>query len=594
LSALTISDAGRAAQAPAQQPPIKLDPDEVRVATRQYTPQAGAAQEAIRARAELVLLPVVVRDAKGQAIAGLTKDDFVVLDSSKAQTITAFSVEALSGSPAAAAPGAPTAPPPATAPGSRLRHVAMFFDDLNSPLGDIVAARTAAENFVREGLETRDRVGIFTSSSTVTLEFTDSPKALLDSLGQIRSNVKEGAESPTACPPITAWQAHLIINMRDSAAIELGIAEGLAMGCLQPTEGKQGLAQTNDLHAGVVKNRAEVVLSMVEQGSFQTLSRMSNVIRYLAKTPGDHLLLLASSGFFTRSPQVGSAQYKLIDEALRASIVINSLDAKGLTAEPPKGGRVTSAGAQQQRRPVYLAGGDLSAYSDTMRLQSREAMNDPMALMADGTGGRFFKNNNDLDRGLRELAAVPEVYYLMGFEPQNLKPDGKYHELQVKLAASREASIQARRGYFAPTPAEVAQVGASRKLDSLVLSESTLSELNAKVTVQPVTLDSGQSAMRLALYVDVNALKFEKRSGRNNAKLRCVVAVFDMQSNYLMGLEAGVDLALKDKSLSQLKTAGLYQHWTVQAPSGSYKIRAVVQELAQGQMAAMSQPVVIP
>lgn len=47
----------------------------------------------IRRQTNLVTLRVIVRDAKGQAVSGLAKDDFQVYDNKKQQTISQFSVE---------------------------------------------------------------------------------------------------------------------------------------------------------------------------------------------------------------------------------------------------------------------------------------------------------------------------------------------------------------------------------------------------------------------------------------------------------------------------------------------------------------------
>jgi hypothetical protein len=40
-----------------------------------------------------------------------------------------------------------------------------------------------------------------------------------------------------------------------------------------------------------------------------------------------------------------------------------------------------------------------------------------MASLADGTGGTFFHNRNDLGAGLVGLTAVPECVYLLEFSP---------------------------------------------------------------------------------------------------------------------------------------------------------------------------------
>jgi VWFA-related protein len=74
-----------------------------------------------------------------------------------------------------------------------------------------------------------------------------------------------------------------------------------------------------------------------------------------------------------------------------------------------------------------------------------------MASLADGTGGTFFHNRNDLGTGLVGLTSVPECVYLLEFSPSNVKPDGTYHHLKVKV--NRDGvQIEARRGYYAPKP----------------------------------------------------------------------------------------------------------------------------------------------
>ena len=56
-----------------------------------------------------------------------------------------------------------------------------------------------------------------------------------------------------------------------------------------------------------------------------------------------------------------------------------------------------------------------------------------MAQVAEGTGGEFFHNNNDLKAGFGRLAGSPGAY-ILAFAPKDLKPDGKFHQLKVTLA----------------------------------------------------------------------------------------------------------------------------------------------------------------
>jgi VWFA-related protein len=78
-----------------------------------------------------------------------------------------------------------------------------------------------------------------------------------------------------------------------------------------------------------------------------------------------------------------------------------------------------------------------------------ESSENVMAELANGTGGTFFHNNNDLENGLKSLTAVPDYLYLLQVSLKDVKPTGTYHRLQVKVD-QHDVDVQARRGYFAP------------------------------------------------------------------------------------------------------------------------------------------------
>ena len=86
-------------------------------------------------------------------------------------------------------------------------------------------------------------------------------------------------------------------------------------------------------------------------------------------------------------------------------------------------------------------------HSDTMNLSE-----DVMAELANGTGGTYFHNSNDLEGGFKSLTQAPEYVYLLEFSLEKVKPDGTYHPLKVKVDKDG-LKLQARRGYFAPAPA---------------------------------------------------------------------------------------------------------------------------------------------
>src|SRR3989441_2884900 len=63
-------------------------------------------------------------------------------------------------------------------------------------------------------------------------------------------------------------------------------------------------------------------------------------------------------------------------------------------------------------------------------------------------------STNDLARGLRRMADDLSSYYLLGYYSTG-KLDGKFHSITVRVKR-QGVQVRARRGYLAPTAAEVA------------------------------------------------------------------------------------------------------------------------------------------
>ena len=74
-----------------------------------------------------------------------------------------------------------------------------------------------------------------------------------------------------------------------------------------------------------------------------------------------------------------------------------------------------------------------------------------MGELADGTGGTFFHDNNDLDAGFKTIAEAPEFVYMLELPLDGMKANGAYHRLEVKVDR-KGIEVQARRGYFMPKP----------------------------------------------------------------------------------------------------------------------------------------------
>ena len=399
------------------------------------TTQADAEASKFRVNVKLVLARVVVRDGTGHAIGNLKKEDFELFDNGKIQVISNFDAERISApavATAASAVAAPanTPPPVGIAPTFPSRYVAYVFDDLRINFGDLAHVREAAQRRI-DGFSATDRVAVFSTSGQTVLDFTDDRAKLHKTLDSVQPHPTQG-QSGTKCPDISVYMADLIVNKHDQNALQTAINDYVTCANLP--------LQMVATAGPAVEGFASQALNIGEEESRMGLRVLKDVVRRMSAMPGQRTLVLVSPGFLT--PELEYDYNELIDTALRGQVVISSLDARGLYVVIPFGD------ASQPGRPdVDLPG---QAATPTMRValdtQSAAAESDILSVLANSTGGVFFQNNNDMNEGLRRVADSPEYWYVLGFTPQNLKNDGKFHTLKVTLANHQKYDLQARRG----------------------------------------------------------------------------------------------------------------------------------------------------
>ncbi len=165
------------------------------------------------ARANLVLVPVVVRDARGNAVGTLRQSDFQLFDKGKRQNITRFSLE--------------------KSPGTSIQtneanllpahFVAYLFDDLHLTISDLLQARSAAARHFSAQRDAATRFAIYTTSGRWNLDFTDDRAQLLETLAKIQP--RAATKSEYDCPAIDFYLADLIENKNDPEALATAIAE---------------------------------------------------------------------------------------------------------------------------------------------------------------------------------------------------------------------------------------------------------------------------------------------------------------------------------------------------------------------------------
>jgi VWFA-related protein len=575
----------------------------------------------LRVASNLVVVRVVVRDAKGKPVEGLRKEDFKLFDQGEEQSITQFEVESTVVRPASSVED--RASVPAASPSPTVlptKYLALYFDTLNTADTDLIQVRDAADRYLSANLQPNERVAVITSEQMLS-EFTADAKQIHEALSRLHVSSRAPSQGAN-CPNLSDYQALEIVQSPNNQNIDAWIAAkdelaqcGVAFQTPLPTSspGKVGgagsggspsssgsgggpAAGNGDIGTSSILNLARNIVNQGQVLAQANLQVLEQVVKNISRMPGERTVILVSPGFISRNEM--SHMDRIIDQALRSQVVISSLNPKGLAV-------LMREGDATQKNMPSSTGGAIRAVHDTDSDREFVATT-VLADVARGTGGEFFYNSNDLKAGFGALSGS-SVYYILAFAPKDTKPDGKFHTLKVTLAENQKGfRIQARRGYFALKGQEQGELqvkGATYsdtapqlqdRIQAAVLSKTDVAQLPVELSTKLSESHGETHELSLLTRLDAKSLHFQKEGDHNLNTVTFVFAVFDQKENLIEAQQRRARVNVLDGQLPDLFKLGVYVNLTFQLKPGTYWVREVVVDSEENKMTALSRSVSIP
>lgn len=408
-------------------------------------PAAGDTGFKLQLDVSSLLVPAVVLDKGGQSVGGLTKEDFVILDDGKPRPITGFTL--VQRTQANRSQRGQTPAPERTqqdvsqSTPNRRRFIIFLFDDRHMTADELPRVQTAANRLLDQPLAD-DNYAAVVSFMGANSGITRDNAALKAAIAKLTLHhaLQHDRED---CPDVDYYSADQIIHQHNAMEFQIAVEKARQCSSLQAELSREdpytGISNPNDPFQRAAMSAATRALAIGEEDARQSLASVKTVVHAMSKLSGERVLILVSSGFLSLSPETMKLKSEIMDVAAASEVVVNALDARGLYAanlDASQGGSTSTIGlVTDQQGQNHLA--------------SMQAGENAMSELAVGTGGQFLHNNNDLQAGFEMLAAVPENSYLLEVSLKDVKPNGAFHRLQVKLVKPG-FEIRARNGYVAP------------------------------------------------------------------------------------------------------------------------------------------------
>lgn len=530
--------------------------------------------DVVKITTNLVQIDAVVTDRNGKHVTDLRPEEIEMFEDGKSQKVTNFSyirAESAANSTRITAnkttkPNLTPEPPRIVKPENVHRTIALVVDDLSLSFESAHYMRRALRKFLDEMMQPNDLVAIIRTAGGMGAlqQFTTDKRQLYAAVEKVK------------------WYPHGRGSISAFAPI-----------------GGDGLPTIPGVEDNSEKANADLNQFREDLFTVGTLGALNYVVKGLRQLPGRKSIVLFADGLriFSPSDPFGSARVLaamriLLDLANRASVVINTMDARGLqtlglTAADSTG---TLSGQEIQDR---LSERRTSFYD------SQEGLN----YLASETGGLAIRNTNDLVGGIKRIMEDQSGYYLIGYRPDDSTFDrdkgrARFHKISLKIKRPGKYNVRMRSGFLGVSDDtfKPATQTPQQQLVSALLSPFSTAGVQLRLTSLFANDVKVGSLMRSFLHVKASDLTFTKEpDGTHKAVFDILLVTFGDNGMIVGQFNYRQTMRVKESGFQKILKNGF--SYNVMMPikkPGAYQLRTALRDLGSSKVGSASQFIEVP
>ena len=308
-----------------------------------------------------------------------------------------------------------------------------------------------------------------------------------------------------------------------------------------------------------VNNSKAGASAATDLGSRDRFVALTSLASDLKAVPGRKTIVLLTGNLVAGSDQKG-ALAEAIQACNRSNVAVYPVDVRdvslpanydasnGSAARGGRGGGGGGGGGGRGGRGGGRGGADPEVAADPTG-----ASQQVLFALASGTGGFVIRNASELPSGLQKVGQEQAEYYVLGFTPADSK-EGTCHALKVKLD-SPGTTLRARSSYCNGKADELAAGNSTEDGLAKRAVGAQAGNIAASMRLPFFYAGAGVARVDLAMEIQPDAIKFEKKGGRLHADVNVLGIAASLEGG------AGGEVGARFSDTLTLDFDETDQHW---------------------------------